>query len=69
MKCVVFSPNGKYLLTGSGAKDINIVDIKKKVIIKKLEKVHKGNINTDILEKIIINDSFNFIISFLVAVK
>ncbi len=40
---VVFSPNGKYLATGSDDKTVNLLDIESKTIYHKFDNIHSGN--------------------------
>ncbi len=41
---VAFSPNGKYLATGSDDKTVNLLDIEARRIWQKFDKIHDGNI-------------------------
>ena len=40
---VVFSPNGKYLATGSWDKTVNLLEIESKTIYHKFDKIHYSN--------------------------
>lgn len=40
---MAFSPNGKYLATGSADKTVNLIDIQSKTIYHKFNNLHEGN--------------------------
>ncbi len=42
---MAFSPNGKYLATGSWDKTLNLLDIESKTIYHKFNKIHSVNNN------------------------
>ncbi len=42
---MAFSPNGKYLVTGSADKTVNLIEIESKKIFHKFDEIHSGNNN------------------------